>query len=514
MKNHPVGIRSLALSFPSIIRTNDYWREQFPELFTQAQPKVRLYQPVASTADINELDIWSQEVKPYLSDPFRGNVERRVLAPDESSLMLECRAARDALAAAKLAPESVDLAIVTSLFSDQIGLGSAAYLARELQLRCPAWNLESTCSSALVALQNACALVQTGEYRNALVVVSHVGSNSVDEEDTLSWSMGDGAGAFVVDALKPNQGILGTKIVHTAATCGAYLHELTTDAQGKPRIRTKTGENASLLAETSVDFVRTCCQDAIAAAGVTFDQIDFFAFNTPTAWYANVCTRALGIDPERTINLYPRYANIGPVLPIANLYHAVLEGKISENNLVLVYANGAGSTAAASVMRWGDVALGRAPAQNQAGEVGEVGEAFSCSATPILLTQEQQLHQAQMGKFSREALLAAYSEERQRLLESYLLEWLASSLQLPLAQLNSQQSLALLLDSLMAFELRRRIEVDLQMQVPMEKFFGDNNIAQLAELLLNQLVLANLTSSASVSVTDSNEDEERERWSF
>jgi hypothetical protein len=65
----------------------------------------------------------------------------------------------------------------------------------------------------------------------------------------------------------------------------------------------------------------------------------------------------------------------------------------------------------------------------------------------------------------------------------------------------------------MAFELRRRIEVDLQVGVPMEKFFGDNNIAQLAELLLNQLVLANLTSSASVSVADSHE-EEREKLSF
>ncbi|MEH2408391.1 hypothetical protein [Nostoc sp.] len=66
------------------------------------------------------------------------------------------------------------------------------------------WNLESTCSSALIALQNAQALIQTGIYRNVLVVVSHIGSNTVNEEDTLSWSMGDGAGAFVVDSLKPN----------------------------------------------------------------------------------------------------------------------------------------------------------------------------------------------------------------------------------------------------------------------------------------------------------------------
>lgn len=502
----PIGIRSLAVSFPSIIRTNDYWRKHYPELVVVASPKrVRLYKPAISTSDINELDIWSQEVKPFLSDPFRGNVERRVLSPDESSLTLECRAAKDALDAAKLSPQEVDLAIVTSLFSEQIVSGNAAYLVRELELCCPAWNLESTCSSALVALQNACALVQTGEYRNVLVVISHIGSNSVDEEDTLSWSFGDGAGAFVVSALKPNQGVLSTKVVHTAATCGAYLHELVMEAQGKSRIRTKTGENASLLAETAVDFLRICCEGAITAAGVTLDQINFFAFNTPTAWYTNVCTRALGISPERTINLYPRYANIGPVLPIANLYHAALEGKIHENDLVLVYTNGAGSTAAATVMRWGNVALGPVP------------------APPISVTQEQErLYKAnhssssqaesvkeKAGSFSRE-ILAAEPTARQWMLETYLLEWLASSLQLPSAQLNSQQSLALLLDSLMAFELRRRIEVDLQVRVPMDKFFGGNNIVQLAELVLNQLLLAHLTSS-----TNTNEEEkERERLSF
>jgi 3-oxoacyl-[acyl-carrier-protein] synthase III/acyl carrier protein len=511
MMKRPVGIRSLAVSFPNLIRTNDYWIEKSPDLVAQNKPRrVRLSRPAEPSSDNSGLDIWSQEVAPYLPDPFRGSVERRVLAPDESALTLEYRAAKDALEAAQLSPDEVELAIVTSLFPEQIGLGSAAYLARKLELKCPAWNLESTCSSGIIALQNACALVQAGEYRNVLVVVSHIGSNSVDEEDTLSWSIGDGAGAFVVDSLQPNPGILGSKIVPTAATCGAYSYELVTDAQGNSRMRTRTGENASMLAETAVDFVRTCCEGAAAAAGVTIEQIDFFAFNTPTAWYASVCTRALGIDPERTINLYPRYANIGPVFAIANLYHAALEGKIRENDLVLVYTNGAAATAAATVMRWGNVALGPVP------------------APPISVTQEQEkIHQAgkgsllkekllpvKTGSFSREQLFAAKPGERRQMLETYLLEWLASSLQLPFAQLNPQQLLASWLDSLMAFELRRRIEVDLQVQVPMEKFFGDNNIAQLVELLLNQLALANLIASEPSAVADFNEEEEREKLSF
>lgn len=362
MMHEPIGIRSIALSFPTMLRTNDYWRKKYPELVTQAEQKTlaRLFSAAESASNSSEFDL---EMAPYLSDPFRGAVERWVLSPEESSLTLEHRAARDALDAAKLSTDEVDLMIVTSLFPEQIVPGNASFLARELGLHSPAWNLESTCSSALVALQSAGALVRTGEYRNVLVVISCIYSRFTDEDDTLSWFMGDGAGAFLVSSLKSNQGILGTKIVHTAATCGAFFNEITTDAQGKPRMRIQTGENASKqIRGTGVEFVRNCSEGAIAAAGVTLDQIDFFAFNTPTAWYADLCTRALGIDPKRTINLYPQYANIGPVLPIANLYHAAQSGKIRENNLVLVYTIGSASTAAATVMRWGNVALAPVPA--------------------------------------------------------------------------------------------------------------------------------------------------------
>ncbi|NEP60060.1 MAG: 3-oxoacyl-ACP synthase [Symploca sp. SIO2G7] len=511
MKNFPIGIRSLAVSFPRQIRTNDYWQNKFPELFGEKQPKrTRLPRKTSPLSDNNGLDIWSQEVAPYLSDPFRGNVERRVVSPDESSLTLEYRAARDALEAAKLPPEEVDLMIVASLLSEQMGTGNAAYLARKLELDAPAWNLESTCSSALIALQNARALIQMGEYRNALVVVSQIGSKSVDEQDTLSLSMGDGAGAFVVDRLKPNQGILGSKIINTTATCEAYLHELVTDAQGKPQMVTRTGEKANMLAETAVDFVRTCCQGAIAAAGVTLEQINFFAFNTPTAWYASVCAQALEIAPERTINLYPRYGNVGPVLPIANLYHAAQAGKIREDDLVLIYTNGAAATAVATVLRWGEVALGPVPALpiSIAAQSEKIYPARKNSIS------KEQPYPVGKGSISREKILATELRERQQVIETYLREWLANSIQIPLTELNPQQLLASWLDSLMAFELRRRIEADLKIQVPMEKFFGDNTIAQLAEQVLNQLALANLIAPESMGIAEAKKGEEREKISL
>ncbi len=358
--HNPVGIRSLAVSFPSVIRTNSYYQEKYPDVVAQAEKTTlsKFFKPTQSTPS-NEFEL---EMMPYLSDPFRGTVERRVLGPGESSLTLEYRAAKDALDAAKFSVDDVDLLIVSSFLPEQIGFGNAAFLARELGLRCGAWNLDATCASPPVALETACALVQAGAYRNVLVAVSCTYSSFVDEDDTFSWFLSDGAGAFIVAPLEVNQGILGTKTINTSALCDQFFMKIKEDKQGNSQIRMKVPENANtVINETTPEFLRTCCEGAVEKAGVTLDEIDFFIFNTPTAWFSSFCIRVLGIDPERTINLYPLYANIGPALSLANLYYAAQMGKIRENDLVLMYAFGPASSASASVMRWGDVALGPVP---------------------------------------------------------------------------------------------------------------------------------------------------------
>lgn len=506
MTNNFIGISSLALSFPPLIRTNDYWRENFSQLNTKTRSQRRREQRKPALNQAEGATIWSQEVVPYLDDPFRGNVERRVFSQGESSLTLEYQTATEAIETARLQPREIDLVISTSLFSQTIRLSNAP-LTNQLNLSCPAWNLESTCSSALIALQNARALVQTGEYRNILVIVSQSASNTVDDADTLSWSMGDGAGAFVVSSLAPGQGILGSKIVSTAITHGAYTHQMVVDAGGQPRIQTQMGENASMLAETAVDIVRNCCQKAVATAGLSLDRIDFFAFNTPTPWYASVCVRALDIDPENTINLYPRYANIGAVFPIANLYHAAQSGKLKENDLVLVYTNGAGATAGAMVMRWGDVALGAVPAS----PIGVTPEQEAIHLAKVDSGEEQD-SKVEVSSLTKQQLLAAKPEVRQQMLETYLLKWLCNSLRLYPEELTSQQSCSTILDSLLALMLKSQIESDLGLQVSMENFLGNNTISHLADQLLKQLALANLAASEISFAAD--EEEEREKLSI
>ena len=104
------------------------------------------------------------EMEPYLADPFRGAVERRWRAPGETALDIELTAARRALAAADLEPSDVDLALVGSFPADRLGVGNAAFLARELGRRGAGGDLESACVSSVVGLHMAASFVESGRY--------------------------------------------------------------------------------------------------------------------------------------------------------------------------------------------------------------------------------------------------------------------------------------------------------------------------------------------------------------
>jgi acyl transferase domain-containing protein/selenocysteine lyase/cysteine desulfurase len=90
--------------------------------------------------------------------------------------------------------------------------------------------------------------------------------------------------------------------------------------------------------------------------------------------------------------------------------------------------------------------------------------------------------------FSREAFLSLSAGERRKVLEAYLGQQVARVLQLPLAQVEKQQSLQRLgLDSLMAIELRTCIEADLGVKVPLATLSRQASVIELTGQLLQRL---------------------------
>lgn len=85
-------------------------------------------------------------------------------------------------------------------------------------------------------------------------------------------------------------------------------------------------------------------------------------------------------------------------------------------------------------------------------------------------------------------LMQAKSEERTQVLQDYLSEQVAGVLRMPSETLDSSQPLtALGLDSLMAIELKNRLELELAVRIPIVTFLQGPSIAQFTAQLLTQL---------------------------
>jgi myxalamid-type polyketide synthase MxaE and MxaD len=114
----------------------------------------------------------------------------------------------------------------------------------------------------------------------------------------------------------------------------------------------------------------------------------------------------------------------------------------------------------------------------------------------------------------RDALLAAEPAERRPLLQSYLNEQVARVLGLSPSKLDVQQPLSHLgLDSLMAVELKNRIAVDLNVNVPVVKFLQGFSVDQAVTQVLDQLAAeaANPTTPLAPAVAQAGEQRNAER---
>lgn len=356
------GLSALAVRFPSRVMTNAHWREHHPEMVAELQQSIlnRTWSPSDPHADTAPFD---RAMAPFLDDPFRGCRSRRWLDADESTLGLELEVARDALAAAALGATDVDWLLAGSFPSDQCTLaGNAAFLANALELSCPTMNLESACAGSLLALDTACALVDTGRASRVLVVTSCSYSRVAPCSEVISLANGDGACAMIVERLATG-GLIASHTVSTSASAGALITAPDLSADGEPclRMRLQPGAGAKIRAMAAPAF-RACVDGVLARAGVALDDIAFFAFNAATAWMVPMYVAMLGIDPDRTVNTHAELANTGPVLTPTSLYVGAAEGKLRPGDRVLTFAIGNASNAVAQIHEWGEVAIGVKPA--------------------------------------------------------------------------------------------------------------------------------------------------------
>ncbi len=132
-----------------------------------------------------------------------GIKERRIASETETPSVMGVHAAKLALKNAAIDPLKIDLILVATMTPEYCGCPSTAALIQSglNLLNIPAFDVQAACTGYLYALSTAKAFVDSGQYRNVLVVATEKMSSIVDFTDRATCVLfGDGASAFVVSS--------------------------------------------------------------------------------------------------------------------------------------------------------------------------------------------------------------------------------------------------------------------------------------------------------------------------
>ncbi len=131
-----------------------------------------------------------------------GMKERRIAAKEEASSDMGYLAALSALEDAKVSSAEIDLILVATLTPDHSFPSTACLLQSRLKaVKAAAMDVQAACTGFLYALSTAKAFVESGMYKNVLVVASEKLSSIVDYADRNTCILfGDGASSCVVSS--------------------------------------------------------------------------------------------------------------------------------------------------------------------------------------------------------------------------------------------------------------------------------------------------------------------------
>ncbi len=280
---------------------------------------------------------------------------RHIAGPEETTATLAADAAKAAIAAAGLSAQDIDLIVLATATPDQTFPATATKVQAMLGINdCVAFDVAAVCSGFLYAVQVADAMLRSGVQRRALVIGAETFSRILDWEDrTTCVLFGDGAGAMVLEARESDdaggRGILATKL-HADGRHNGLLYvdggPSTTGTVGKLRMKGR-----EVFRHAVVNLAQVM-EESLGLAGLTSADVDWVVPHQANARILDATARKLNLPAEKVVVTVDRHANTSAAsVPLA-FDTAVRDGRIRENDILVLEAMGGGFTWGAAVIRF------------------------------------------------------------------------------------------------------------------------------------------------------------------
>ncbi len=288
-----------------------------------------------------------------------GINERRIATEGETTSDLAYKASVTAIERAGINAESIDLILLATFTGDMPMPATACLLQSMLKAKsAAAFDISAACSGFLYGLSIADAYIRAGTFKRILLVGAEVLSKFTDWRDRNTCVLfGDGAGAAIIEASDGDNGLLSVDI-HSNGDMASLLYMPGGGSKNPPSRETNDNSMHYIKMKGNETFrfaVRTLEKlvvDALDKAGIDSSELSLLIPHQANMRIISATASRLGLDMSKVMVNLTKYGNTSAAsVPIA-LDEALMEGRIKDNDYVLLEAFGGGITWASALMKW------------------------------------------------------------------------------------------------------------------------------------------------------------------
>ena len=270
----------------------------------------------------------------------RTGIKQRHIADDnETSSFMATQASIDAMKSANIKANDIDLIIVATTTPDQVFPSTACIVQNQLKIKAPAFDIQAACTGFIYALSIADNYIKTGMCKNILVVGSEKYSSLLDWGDRSTCVLfGDGAGAVVLSE-SSTHGIISSHI-HAD---GIYNDLLNVENN---YIQMKGNE----VFKIAVNTLGSLVDETLDKNNMKKKDIDWPIPHQANLRIIKATAKKLSMSMDQVVVTIDKHGNTSAAsIPLA-LNEAVKDGRIKDDQVILLEAFGSGFT-------WGSVLL-------------------------------------------------------------------------------------------------------------------------------------------------------------
>jgi 3-oxoacyl-[acyl-carrier-protein] synthase-3 len=286
-----------------------------------------------------------------------GIKERRI-STGETTSDLAAMAGKQAVKNAGLTALDIDLIIMATATPDKLAPSCACFVQEKMEaFNAVAFDISAVCSGALFATTTAVQFIKSGMYNNVLVIGADTFSNITDWNRRDAVFFGDGAGAMVISHTTEDKGFIDF-LLHTD---GRGKDAWNIPAGGSMQPTTHETLDAGLqyfqmdgpaVFQTAIKVVPDSIEKLLAINNVSINDINYLIPHQPSIRILQEVASRISLPWEKVMTNMDRYANTsGGTIPIM-LDETVKKGLLSNGDMILFAAVGAGWTWGTALYKW------------------------------------------------------------------------------------------------------------------------------------------------------------------